>query len=200
MSKSYEDVRDEMTVKQFNAFQMKVWAALGGRETGEVGMKRLMSGKARLVLEDVVKSEWQRLLETCYQIKVDSDFTEDRWPLEPIAADEDEWEVVKHRFANPVTGEEGLRQLEDLAANSNGQIRLLQGSRRAMEYVVKNPDIQLYTSLIIPLRAQCSDNCWYLPIFSGVWFNGNPHFLSLFSPSAVVEPTIGWLILRKHQK
>ncbi|MEK7508568.1 MAG: hypothetical protein AAB568_01795 [Patescibacteria group bacterium] len=206
MGKSYEEVLDEMTVKQFKAFQMKVWATLGGRETGEVGMKRLMSGQARLMLEDIVqktaeavKSEWQTLLKACRQDCGEPHFTKSRWPLGPVAADEAGWEVTEYRNDHSVTGFKALQHLEDMVAKSNGQFRLMAGSRLAMEYIAKHPDAQLDHMVILPISALDPSDCWCLPVF-GNWLDIRKRSFGLFNTAGMFRPHCGWLVLKRKQK
>ncbi len=203
MGRSFEELWDEMTGKQQHAFHMKVWAALGGRETGEEGMKQLMSGQARLTLKNVIqKSKWQSLVDACLpDAFYSNDFTEDHWPLESIAADEADWEVKEHHIMRVGTLKDGLRQLEELAAK--GDIRLLTGSRRAMEYMAQHLDAQLFRPVILPLRAQNqkpSDDYSQVPIFGRNWGNRRLYGLLLHYACETFNPRYSWLVLKRKQK
>lgn len=147
MGKSYEDVRDEMTVKQFNAFQMKVWAALGGRETGEEGMKQLMSGEAQLVLKD----GWQHLLDACYQHHVSVHITAENFPR----VDDGTMGTVEERCLgyNVASIDKAREELKKLGYKPVGM-------RRAMKYIATHLNNQLDHTIVVT-GAECSDDEGY---------------------------------------
>jgi len=64
------------------------------------------------------------------------------------------------------SGEEKLRRLKEM--EEKGEIRMLKGMRRAMEYITDHPDIQLNLSLVVPVCARDSDGDEGLPIFFSV--------------------------------
>ena len=150
------------------------------------------------VLVAAITATFASLLKACHQNGYcNSDFTEDRWPLESIAADENDWEVVGHYLTKTGALEDGVKQLEKLA--TKGEIRLLTGSRRAMEYIAAHPDAQLDHPIILPLRAQDSSDFWCLPVFYGYWI-GRQRGLNLCSTGITFDSGYGWLVLRKRQK
>lgn len=152
----------------------------------------LIVGRAGAVI-----ATFKQLLDACHQYGVAEGFTESRWSLEPIAADEADWEVVEHYLTKTGTLEEGVKRLEKLAAK--GEIRLLTGSRRAMEYIAQHQAAQLDHPIILPLRAQDSSGVWCLPVFRRRW-DGRQRYLGLYSTVFTFRSRDGWLVLRKRQK
>jgi len=143
----------------------------------------------------VVKKSFADLLAACKQNGYcNPEFTEERYPLEPVAADEGDYEVVEHHFTETVTLEEGLRRLAEMAAK--GEIRLLSGSRLAMEYIAAHLEAQLDHPIILPLRAQDSDGRWVVPFFCRDY---GERVLYLFRLAYGAVPGCGWLVLRKRQ-
>jgi hypothetical protein len=131
---------------------------------------------------------FRRLLDMCKQDWVSSDFNEANFPLEPVAPDEAEWEVVEHHFDRMVIGEEAFAELEKLG------YRLLGGSRRAMKFIAAHLDIQLDHPLVITARWQFPNGCWCAPIAGRV---GGERGLSLLGLVRGFLPHYGWLVLRK---
>ncbi|MFA6486326.1 MAG: hypothetical protein WCT40_03090 [Candidatus Magasanikbacteria bacterium] len=142
------------------------------------------------------KKSFTELLAACRQYCVNNDFIEPSWPLEPVAADEREWEVVEHHFDKTVKLKYGLAMLKDLAMK--GEIRLLVGSRRAMEWIADHPDAQLDHPVIIPLAAQNSDGSLVVPIFARHWDDGQQRDLHLCYLDHDASPVYAWLVLRKR--
>ena len=150
------------------------------------------------VLVAAITATFASLLKACHQNGYcNSDFTESRWHLEPIATDEADWEVVEHYLTKTGALEDGVKQLEKLA--TKGEIRLLTGSRRAMEYIAAHPDAQLDHPIILPLRAQNSSDYWCLPVFDGDW-SGRLRRLVLYGTGGTFDSDYSWLVLRKRQK
>ena len=150
------------------------------------------------VLVAAITATFASLLKACHQNGYcNSDFTESRWHLEPIATDEADWEVVEHYLTKTGALEDGVKQLEKLA--TKGEIRLLTGSRRAMEYIAAHPDAQLDHPIILPLRAQRSSGYWCLPVFGRLW-GGRRRSLGLYSTDDAFDSSYSWLVLRKRQK
>ncbi|MFH1946936.1 MAG: hypothetical protein ABIJ23_02140 [Candidatus Magasanikbacteria bacterium] len=143
----------------------------------------------------IVQKSWQQLLTACQQYWFNPDFTEARWPLEPVAPDESEWEVKEHFFSDNATGEEKLRRLAEMV--KKGEIRFC-GVRRAMEYVANHLDAQLARPLVVPVSAQDSDGGLCLPIFSHYWNGHRQRKLNLCSVSNRFYPDCAWLVLRKR--
>lgn len=138
-----------------------------------------------------VKESFQNLLAACKQDGYrDPEFTESRWPLEPVAPDEDDYEEIEHHFTGTMTIEEGLRRLSEM--ETKGEIRLLKGSRRAMKYIAAHPNAQLDYSIILPLRAQDSNGGWVVPIFC---HDGPRRFLDLCYLDGEADPDCSWLVL-----
>ena len=136
------------------------------------------------------KSLWQNLLDACRQKQIYEDFTEAHYPLEPVAADESEWEVYEHHFEETVTGEEAFTRLEKLG------YRHLNGTRRAMQFVAEHPNLQLDHPLVVTARWQFSVGRWCAPVFcrDGDWCELGLDWLD----SSKFEPCFGWLVLRKR--
>lgn len=152
----------------------------------------------------IITQTFQSLLEACHQGgHRKPDFTESRWPLEPVAADEADWEVVEHHIQSSGTLTEGLHWLERLAVidsvRSLGDFRLLTGSRRAMEYISTHQEAQLDHPIILPLRAQDSDGLWCFPVFSRDWY-GRQRNLNLDSSDVTFRSHYSWLVLCRKQK
>ena len=146
------------------------------------------------ILVAVVIATFKSLLDACHQTGYcNPDFTESRWLLEPIATDEADWEVVEHYLTKTGTLDDGPEQLKKLAAK--GEIRLLTGSRRAMEYIAAHPEAQLNHPIILPLRAQDSCGRWCLPVFCGDW-DGSRRALHLLSTGLTFDSDYSWLVLR----
>ena len=149
---------------------------------------------ALTAVASVLTATFASLLEACHQTGYcNPDFTESRWPLEKVEADEADWEVVEHYLTKTGALEDGVKQLEKLA--TKGEIRLLTGSRRAMEYIAAHPDAQLDHPIILPLRAQYSSDYWCLPVFSRYW-NGRQRRLGLYYTDDAFGSDDGWLVLR----
>ncbi|MBI5221897.1 MAG: hypothetical protein HY980_00130 [Candidatus Magasanikbacteria bacterium] len=142
-------------------------------------------------------SKWQDFLTACKQAWIDSDFTESRWPLEPVATDEAEWEVSEHFFTDDAIGEAKLHLLTKMV--QRGEICLC-GIRRAMEYVATHSDIQVDHPLIVPAPAQSSGGGLCLPAFGCDWGGAGRRELGLCLVSCVFGRRCGWLVLRKRTR
>ena len=158
----------------------------------------LIVGKAALVAA-VTQYSFDDLFDAFQQHDYgDTEFTESRWPLEPVALDENDWEVVEHRFAKNLTIKEGLRRLTKMA--DEGKIRLLAGSRRAMEWVAPHLDDGLIHPAILPLCAQDSDGKWVVPVFGLMWHDGSCQpGMTLYDLDEMTYPAHRWLVLRRIQ-
>ncbi|MEK7508588.1 MAG: hypothetical protein AAB568_01905 [Patescibacteria group bacterium] len=157
------------------------------------GLKRFLAGTRA-----VVTATFKSLLDACHQDGYcNPDFTELLWPLEPIAADETDWEVVVHFLAKGGSFNECKWQLEKLAAK--GEIRLLTGSRRVMEYIARHPAAQMKHPIILPLLVQHLSGDWCLPVFSGHWGDGRRD-LGLCLNTRKFNSHDGWLVLKRKQK
>lgn len=162
----------------------------------------LRSGKLKTVSADAeeapitrvieVVSRWQDMFNACRQYWVNPDFTEARWPLEPVAVDEAEWEEYEHFFDDDATGEVKIRRLEEMV--KRGEIRIC-GVRRAMKNTADHLDIQLDHPRIIPVSALDSGDILCLPTFC--WL-GRERELLLCRVSFVFSRLCGWLVLRKR--
>jgi hypothetical protein len=132
---------------------------------------------------------WQSLLTACKQARVHSDFTEAHFPLEPMPADEDEWEVHQHRFSEVVIGEDAFRQLENLGYRHCGV-------RRAMQFVAKCPNLQWDHPLVVTTRWHRSiGNDWCVPVLR----RGAGYCLDLNWLGGTFGREYWWLVLRKRQ-
>ena len=159
-----------------------------------------MSGRWQLLGLEYI-SDFQFLLDVCLpNAFCTSEFDEFRWPLEPIATDEADWEVVEHYLNKTGTLRDGLRHLEELAAKD--EIRLLTGSRRAMEYMTQHRDAQLDHGVILPLysRYQTSSGDWDLPIFGCNWGGERLHGLLMHPADETFKSSWSWLVLKRKQK
>ncbi len=132
----------------------------------------------------------------CKQNWIDPDLMEPRWPLEPVAVDEGEWEVVEHHFDKKVSLKDGIAALKKLA--KKGDVRLLAGLRRAMEWIAAHPNAQLDHPIILPLARMDSDGYLVVPIFNRIWGYTHRRDLSLSRLDDVAYPHFAWLVLRKR--
>jgi hypothetical protein len=149
--------------------------------------KTLVARIANLIVVKPVVATFQSLLAACQQDGVHPDFIEEHFPLEPVAPDEDEWEVYEHRFEETMNGEEAFRRLEGLGYR-------FCGVRRAMEFIA---DLRLNHPLIVTVRWQdpC-DHYWYVPVFDQ---GGVERVLDLRFLANGFEPHYcRWLVLRKR--
>lgn len=153
--------------------------------------------------ELIGSTTWRLLLDDCCQFSIDRNFTESRWPLERLEADENDWEVVEYQFSDRMAGAECLRKLNELTAN--GEIRLLTGARRAMIYIAQHTRAQLQHPIVLPIRTQDSYNKWAMPVFGNEsageqWFAGVRPILFLQSTSDMCNTNYCWLVLRRKRK
>jgi len=127
-------------------------------------------------------------------------FTKMRLTLEPIAADESEWEIDEHFFTTKITVEEGLHRLEEM--QKSGEIRLC-GIRRAMECIIAHPNIEKEHPLAVQASSQDPDESFCsLAVFS--WCDSSGGFAEMYSlqlcdSTEPSDPSWGWLILRKKK-
>lgn len=146
----------------------------------------------------VVRRSFADLLAACQQKSVSPDFTEARWPLESVVADEDGWEVAERFFDDNADGSEKICRLAEL--EREGEIRMLIGVRRAMEFVASHLDTQLDHPLVAPLSARGSDGSLCLPAFSCNWPDGfGERELVLRNVKGWFSSRCGWLVLRKKK-
>ena len=156
-------------------------------------LKRFLAGTRA-----VVTATFKSLLDACHQTDHrHPDFTESRWPLEPVAVDEADWEVVEHYLTKTGTLNRGVKHLEKLA--DKGEIRMLVGSRRAMEYIARHQKAQLDHPIILPLRARDSSDDWCLPVFRRNWCSWRRE-LDLDGTGNRFPPHYGWLVIKRKQK
>lgn len=147
----------------------------------------------------VARQSFADLLQACQQKWFNSDFTEVRWPLEPVATDEHEWEVAEYFFGDDANGDEKVRRLVEL--EKTGTIRMLGGVRRAMEFVAAHPDLQKHHHLVVPVSARDSVGNVCLPVFC--WsmdygLEGREFCLCIAGNG--FSSSYGWLVLRKRHK
>ncbi len=132
---------------------------------------------------------FNHLLSLCRLDSVNPDnFSEEYCPLEPVALDEAEWEVYEHHFSETMNGEVAFRELQKM------DYRLLNGSRRAMEFLAIHPDIQIHHPLIITVRCQNPEGEWFVPIAGR---DGVKRDLRLSWLDEDFDPNYGWLVLRR---
>lgn len=135
---------------------------------------------------------WKELLRG--QKIVDLDFAEHHFPLESDEGD-DGWEVYVHFFQHGVRGEQALRLLEEQG------FRLLEGARRAMEYLVAFPALQNKRPLVISCSWQKSSGCWLVPEFRTSRFGASETRQTVVALRRLTNkefgPEVGWLVLRK---
>ncbi len=154
--------------------------------------KSTLAEMARLIVAKVAKSAaktFAELLAACRQGWVNPDFNEANFPLEPVAPDEDDWEVYEYHFKDVVTGEQAMKELEAMG------YRLLGGSRRGLEFLAKNSDLQMDHPLVITARWQDRGGDWYAPFASR---GGGRRGLILNYLGFDFSPVYGWLVLRKR--
>lgn len=133
---------------------------------------------------------FDELLADCKQDFISHNFKEKYFPLEPIAPDEDKWEVCEYHFKTKITGQDAFRELRKMG------YRLLDGSRRAMEYMAAKRNINIEYSLIITACWQFPDHQWYAPVFHQ---GGGIRYVETVNldRSKRFGPSFGWLVLRK---
>lgn len=159
------------------------------------------AAKVKKRKKDTGTHSFAELLAACKQNWVHDDFTEEHFPLEPVAPDEADWEVYEHHFDREISGLRVFAELE------NRGYRLC-GPRRAMEFVAENQDIQLDHPLIIPTCWKSHDgNIWHVPLFgkrypiSGgcdlILCNLGHHYRPGFVLFHDFDPDHGWLVLRR---
>ncbi len=158
----------------------------------------LADGLRRALISEMVPSAWQRLFDACRQDEIDADFNESRFPLEPIAPDEDDWEVHQYSFANLALGLHGDEIVRRL--NNEGYRRC--GPRRGMQFISKNPDIQTRCSLVLPTEWRRSEQS-VVPVFgrNGYWDCHNPLRVVRLHPIEGLfhSGLIAWLVLHKKK-
>ena len=168
---------------------------IGGLRTGKLKTVLAVADEEAITRTVNVVSDWQKLLTACKQYWVNPDFTEARWPLEPVAVDEAEWKVEEHFFDDDATGTEKLLRLAEMV--KRGEIRIC-GVRRAEEDTADHLDIQLDHPRIITVSALGSGGVLSLPAFHGRWFDGRERELFLYRVSNDFNRRCGWLVLRKR--
>jgi hypothetical protein len=145
----------------------------------------------------VVPPTFEELIVACGQ-DGRRDFSEKLWPLEPVMDDEVDWKMVEYHFNDTVDGTEGLRRLDELA--KEGKIRLPAGSRRAMQWIAANPNVQVDHRVILPLSAKhpkSYQRC--LPVFFR-WNTSRTPYLRLSSVKCKFNSHCGWLVLVHNEK
>ena len=143
----------------------------------------------------VIQRTWQDMLNACKQYWFNPDFTEARYPLEPVVADEAEWKVEEHFFDDDATGTKKLPRLAEMV--KRGEIRIC-GVRRAEEDTADHLDIQLDHPRIIPVSAPDSGGILCLPAFHCHWDDVRERQLYLYRVSNDFNRRCGWLVLRKR--
>jgi hypothetical protein len=166
------------------------------RQFGKIGEKipaeraqRLIENQVELgsaLLPALLGTPFQSLLVACRQNWVSPDFNETNFPLEPVAPDEADWEVVEHHFDRTMTGKEAFVELQQLG------YRLLGGSRRGLEFLAANPGLQNDHPLVITARWRHQDGNWFVPITKRYELDLCYYLASCFAPH------YGWLVLRKR--
>jgi hypothetical protein len=115
------------------------------------------------------------------------DFNEKNYPLEPVAIDEEQWEVYDYHFSEMIDGREAFNQLEKLG------FRLFSGSRRAMQFIAEHPQlIEDHPLILAGLSFQ-----GYLPLFERP---GERRFLNGHMLDSNITPRYGWLVLRRKNQ
>ena len=130
-------------------------------------------------------SIFRMLLDLCQQDWVDPDFNFTNCPLESME-DEDEWELEEYHFDRTLNGEQALRELEAMG------FRLLNGSRRAMQFIAAHPDLQSDHALIVTTRS--------FGLFAPVFHQREAKRRLSLLPTMLgeVNPSCGWLVLKKR--
>ena len=131
---------------------------------------------------------WPTLLAACRQDWVAFDFDEVKFPLEPIASDEAEWEVYEHHFEEKVLGKKAFRLIRKMGYR-------LCGPRRAMEFIIGYPSIQLDRPVIVTARWQSREGLWCAPVFCGSIGKREVNVCGL---ARDFDPCYGWLVLRRR--
>jgi hypothetical protein len=136
-----------------------------------------------------IAKTWRELFDACRQDYCNKYFNEKNFPLEPVAADEGEWEVYEHHFLEVVTGEVAFRRLEEMGYR-------LCGPRRAMEYIAEHLELQLDHLIVVTALWPLGCGDWAVPVFSGP---SGRRDMSLSGLDDKFNPLHGWLVLRRKQ-
>ena len=141
----------------------------------------------------LIGKTFKSLRSACRRIQFDSNFTEENFPLEPLAPDEDDWVVHVHDFDRVVPPERAFDELKRLG------YRLLGGSRRAMEFIATYSDpglVGLDRPLVITVRRESlpGERNWLVPVFVR---RGNGRRLDVEYLASAREG-YGWLVLKKR--
>lgn len=182
----------------FEIFKVLIHAVLKLGGTRE-DLKRLVKeptlvdeiAKLIVVAKSAVTLSFADFLAACKQSSVNEicgGFTEENFPLEPVADDENEWKVCEHCFLKEINGFDAFRQLEE-----DPGYRFC-GPRRAMEYVAEHPDGQLNYSLIVTTRVNLNACVCYVPIFHRT---NDQRGLDIFKLDADFGPSYSWLVLKR---
>jgi len=161
---------------------------------GDVAQKWIDNPSAmREAVRSMLWPQWvktfQGLLATCKQDEVDYRFNEGHFSLEPVAPNEDDWEVHEHFFSASVDGLKAFGALEQL-----GNYQPC-GPRRAMTFIATHLHDQLENDLVVTTRWYWGVN-WWTPVFCG---NGSKRILKLQRLNRKFGPCDGWLVLRRKQ-
>jgi len=135
-----------------------------------------------------------KLLSACKMKWVDENFTEKNFSLEPITADESDWEVCVHHFKYYTYYFSAIKKIKK---NPNYQ---LCGPRRAMEYIAHRRNLR--NPLIMTTHWWNSGGeCWGIPIIGRSWDYNRIINLAYISKGedADFPPEYGWLVLKRKK-
>lgn len=174
------------------------WSAdeINRRIVGHWGILRDIAealGAGRVTEEQLRRAIFQSLLAACRQDLVEPEFTEKHYPLEPVAPDEDKWEVVEHKFDGKMKGEDAFTELRAMGYR-------LCGPRRAMEFIAAHPDLQLDHPLMVTARWQDPKDGWCAPVFSRAREVGRYLYVERLDRDFGDDfrPGFSWLVLKKR--
>lgn len=144
----------------------------------------------------IMLQQWHDLIRACGIGYIHIPFTMDRFPLEPVKEDENQWEVCVHHFeGEKILGKEALASLEKLG------YRFLYGVRRGLQYLSSQPSLPKSATLkgstfILTTMGKDNDNNELAEIcrldVSTISIAGtrlNRYFF----------PSDGWVVLRRRQ-
>jgi len=145
--------------------------------------------KKKMAVKPAAFRSFSKLLVACnLDDKADLSFVEMNFQLEPIAEDEEEWDVFEYHFSRRIFGIDAFEELEKLG------YRLLGGVRRALEFIEVHPGLIEAHPLVATVQFYDEDNFGLaMPYFDA---DG----VCIQSVEQNYSRTCGWLVLRKKSK
>lgn len=138
-------------------------------------------------------SEWWVLYAACkQQFSNPREFTEEHFPLEPPAPDDDKWRIYEHYFPETVKGDDAYARLKEMG------FRTMSGLRRAMEFLARNQHLQLDHPVVITAAwRNFQDGRLYVPVFDGA---DGKRLVRLRPLASRFGEECGWLVLERASR